>query len=226
MTERQAVEAERYLAALDKINTIRNSIIGLQTIDWSEHIYPLVAALGEAGFEGLDYDEARANFGTMLERTVAAEDRVRELEGTLLAERARMDAVEGCAAIGDVLAERRRQVEAEGWSPEHDDHHVKGDLAMAAALFATPAPLFSLHLSQSEAEVAGYEVGATGALRWDDPWPFKRRAHVRHDLDAFVNDGDTRGQGGRRRDLVKAGALIIAEIERLDRQSPPESPAS
>lgn len=70
-----ALERERdeALAALTKINAIRNSIIGLQTMNWSEHIYPLVAALNAAGIEGMDYPEARENFGTMLERTNAAE---------------------------------------------------------------------------------------------------------------------------------------------------------
>jgi len=46
--------------ALEKIDAIRNDIIGRQSINWSRHIYPLVAALGEAGYEGLDFEEARA----------------------------------------------------------------------------------------------------------------------------------------------------------------------
>ena len=67
-------DARRLREALDKINGIRNSIIGLQTINWSEHIYPLVAALNEAGLEGMHYPAARKNFGTMLDRTNAAEE--------------------------------------------------------------------------------------------------------------------------------------------------------
>ena len=54
--------------ALDKINIIRNSIVGFQTINWSEHIYPLVAALNEAGFEGMPYPEAKEYFGTLMEQ--------------------------------------------------------------------------------------------------------------------------------------------------------------
>lgn len=53
--------------ALEGINRIRNSIVGAQTINWSEHIYPLVALLGRAGIEGLPYPEARANIGTLLD---------------------------------------------------------------------------------------------------------------------------------------------------------------
>ncbi len=69
--------------ALDKINGIRNSIIGLQTINWSEHIYPLVAALDEAGFEGMDYPDAREYFGSMVDRTRVAEEKAGELERKL-----------------------------------------------------------------------------------------------------------------------------------------------
>jgi hypothetical protein len=65
--------------ALGKVNAIRNSIIGLQKINWSEHIYPLVAVLNEAGFVGMPYPEARENYGTMLERTLAAEAEVARL---------------------------------------------------------------------------------------------------------------------------------------------------
>lgn len=38
--------------ALEKINAIRNDIISTQSISWSAHVYPLVAALDNAGFEG------------------------------------------------------------------------------------------------------------------------------------------------------------------------------
>lgn len=54
--------------ALEGINKIRNSIVGLQNINWSEHIYPLVSLLNRAGIEGFDYPENRANFGTCLDQ--------------------------------------------------------------------------------------------------------------------------------------------------------------
>lgn len=34
--------------------------------------------------------------------------------------------------IAEIAAERKRQIEAEGWTPEHDDAHDKGELARAA----------------------------------------------------------------------------------------------
>lgn len=59
--------------ALEGINAIRNSIVGAQMFNWSEHAYPLVSLLNRAGYEGLPYPEAKANVGTLL-------DRIAELE--------------------------------------------------------------------------------------------------------------------------------------------------
>lgn len=59
-----------------KVDAIRNSIVGAQTFNWSEHAYPLVAALGEAGYPGEGYAIARKNLGTLT-------DRVRVLEAAL-----------------------------------------------------------------------------------------------------------------------------------------------
>jgi len=65
---------ERMREALDKINDVRNSIIGTQSLNWSEHVYPLVAALEAAGFEGMGYPAARQYYGTLVERAVKAEE--------------------------------------------------------------------------------------------------------------------------------------------------------
>ncbi|HEY0800687.1 MAG TPA: hypothetical protein VGD54_07575, partial [Steroidobacteraceae bacterium] len=61
-------ETTKLRDALTKINEIRNSIIGVQGFNFSEHAYPLVAILDAAGFKGLPYPEAKANLGTLLER--------------------------------------------------------------------------------------------------------------------------------------------------------------
>lgn len=65
--ERLEAEVERQRTALTKIDGIRNSIIGVQNINWSEHIYPLVAALEDAGINGLPYPEAKKNIGTLID---------------------------------------------------------------------------------------------------------------------------------------------------------------
>lgn len=72
-------------AALTKIDAIRNSIIGCQRVNFSEHVYPLVAALDEAGFKGQDYETSRKNIGTLIERTNAAEARAEASEQRLSA---------------------------------------------------------------------------------------------------------------------------------------------
>lgn len=87
------------------------------------------------------------------------------------------------AAERDVLAERRRQVEAEGYTPEHDDQYHLGELAEYAAVHA---------------------ILAAGTSR---DWPH---------LDAIC-DWPVKTDEPRRM-LVKASALILAEIESLDRQ--------
>lgn len=100
-------------------------------------------------------------------------------------------------AIEDVIAERRRQIEAEGWTPAHDDRHVNLSLAQAAACYVehyvSRAGVFFKH-GEERYQIAGvpYEWPESWAKEW---WKPKTP----------------------RRDLVRAAALIIAEIERLDR---------
>lgn len=64
-------ENERLEACVKKVNDIRNSIIALQTMNWSEHIYPLVAALEAAGVAGKGYPGDRENYGTILQQNEA-----------------------------------------------------------------------------------------------------------------------------------------------------------
>lgn len=59
--------------ALADINQIRNSIVGSQTFNWSEHAYPLVAALDAVGIAGMPYPEAKQYVGTLIERATAAQ---------------------------------------------------------------------------------------------------------------------------------------------------------
>lgn len=47
---------------------------------------------------------------------------------------------ESIFALADIAAERVRQVEAEGWTPAHDDKHSSGEMAKAAAAYAIAVP--------------------------------------------------------------------------------------
>jgi hypothetical protein len=85
------------------------------------------------------------------------------------------------AGVEMIAAERQRQLEAEGWSPEHDAEHVRGELARAAAVYAIPP-------DRRDPSIWSY--------LWPG-WEYKPNAD------------------DRIRELVKAGALIAAEIDRL-----------
>lgn len=87
------------------------------------------------------------------------------------------------AAGRDVLAERRRQVSAEGWTPQHDDNCTKYELPWAAVCYA---------LTHNMTTPTNLPASWPWAGKWWKPTT-------------------------ERRNLIKAGALILAEIERLDR---------
>lgn len=87
----------------------------------------------------------------------------------------------------EIEAERAKQI-AKGWTPEHDDEHGAGELAAAAASYA-------LNASAKAGGFAGYSAPP-------DAWPWDS---------GYWNPKEPR------RDLIRAAALIFAEIERLDR---------
>lgn len=93
----------------------------------------------------------------------------------------------------DVLAERRRHVEAEGWTAAHDDEHGNGEMARAAASYALEHAAWTY----TETPSARLMEAARSVWPWGKEW-WK--------------------PGAGRRMLVKAAALILAEIERLDRK--------
>ena len=71
--------------ALAKISEIRDSIVGQQGFNFSEHAYPLVAVLNAAGFKGAGYEISRRNLGTLIDQRDAALTRAREAEAQLAA---------------------------------------------------------------------------------------------------------------------------------------------
>ncbi|HEJ5377704.1 hypothetical protein JET96_05895 [Pseudomonas aeruginosa] len=91
----------------------------------------------------------------------------------------------------DVQAERRRQITAEGWTPEHDDEHACDEIAAFACFYAMPPA------------ARDWDTSSTG---YGDTLG-----------EAILPEGWEPKTGDRRRELVKAAALILAEIERLDR---------
>lgn len=88
-------------------------------------------------------------------------------------------------AVLDIANERFRQVEDEGWTPDHDDEYDEGALAQAALCYVYASV---------------FDPGDFPLRYW--PW-----------------DKEWWKPADNRRNLVKAAALIVAEIERLDRGS-------
>lgn len=148
-----------------------------------------------------DLAASRTEYTTSMEAT----------EQVLLAARELLAAAPGKSvpqAWLDVQVERRRQIEAEGWTPEHDDEHDSGELAAAGAAYALHA---ADHLNPYSQGDGGDEAPSC--------WPW-------HDGIAGRGEGPEKTEPAwwkpstPRRDMVKAGALILAEIERLDRAAP------
>jgi len=108
-------------------------------------------------------------------------------------------------SIQDVIAERKRQIKEEGWTAGHDNGHRCGELARAGACYAVGKDW--VHISRQINSSRGADLNcyqydftrpAPGQITW--PW-----------------DEEWWKPTTRRRNLVKAAALIIAEIDRLDR---------
>ena len=89
------------------------------------------------------------------------------------------------SGTGLIAAERKRQIEAEGYTAEHDAQHETGELARAGAASA---------LFAGRNEVLAERV-----------WPFERAGFKPVRTDSWDATGS----------LVKAGALIAAAIDRL-----------
>lgn len=84
-----------------------------------------------------------------------------------------------------IAEERRRQVEVEGFTAEHDEQHNVGELAMAASCYALPPICRAMRNDECP-------IGWPWGPDWWKPTP-----------------------DDRVRELSKAGALIVAEIDRL-----------
>lgn len=105
--------------------------------------------------------------------------------------------------LDEIAAVRQKQI-AKGYDAPHDDQHTGGELRFAAASFALragrygDAPVFaSLGLAPMRAKVNFGWVGIGNVLwPWVEDFPYHMPVRDR---------------------LLAAAALIVAEIERLDR---------
>lgn len=108
----------------------------------------------------------------------------------------------GSAVLADILRERQRQIEVEGWTLEHDDEHDAGELAAAGSAYALNAADVLNPQSQGD---GGYDFTTPLCWPWAQEW--------------WKPTGTGTNRAGARRDLIKAAALLVAEIERIDRRA-------
>lgn len=107
---------------------------------------------------------------------------------------------EKCSAAGVELiaAERQRQIESEGWTAEHDDKHDDCELLSAAMNYERIAEFIARYgRTDGERYFHGHPP-----LQW--PW---EKSWWKPDYENAIPN------------LVKAGALIAAEIDRLQRSA-------
>lgn len=121
------------------------------------------------------------------------------------AERIRSFVAHGLPGAQAIAAERHRQIDAEGWTPEHDDQHAQGELLLAALAYGVEAaPADNEFVTPDGSRFIGGPAGSMPA--W---WPWEPGA--------WKPTEDARGN------LVKAGALIAAELDRLARAGAQEA---
>ncbi len=96
----------------------------------------------------------------------------------------------GAQLISD---ERERQISEEKWTPKHDDEHKRKELANAAESY------LGLHTAP---DIYALKRGLKPNPNWNWPWSGKWWKPSDDPI----------------RNLVKAGALIAAEIDRLQRK--------
>lgn len=103
-----------------------------------------------------------------------------------------------------ISEERKRQIEVEGWTTEHDaEYHTNGELAMAGACYALNDHLYPL------GQIAENKNGVHMTIKRKAFWPFVK---------SWWKPALTTKPKDRIRELTKAGALIAAEIDRLQKQ--------
>jgi hypothetical protein len=90
-----------------------------------------------------------------------------------------------------IAEERQRQIQEEGWSAEHDDKYKENELAKAAGCYAvTPGLMDEIKFGNRTPSLWPFSA------KWWRPSP-----------------------ANRIRELQKAGALIAAEIDRIQREN-------
>ena len=100
------------------------------------------------------------------------------------------------SAVRAFVEERVRQKTVEKWTTEHDDQHREDEMALAAACYALPRG--------RRADTPGLTGRPFLSFFWPWSWQWWKPSPA-----------------DRKREIVKAGALLLAEYERLERLEKP-----
>ncbi|WP_038769585.1 hypothetical protein [Burkholderia pseudomallei] len=174
-TLRRLIAADEYSMSFQTIRQYRSAL--LREIDRTSPTPPAAIAMTHEQNAAIEFALGACAGHPAGEQHVAA------LESLLNDSNDAQIAIQLTNAARDVLIERRRQIEQEGWTPEHDDKCGDLEISCAAGCYA----MYTL----------AYPAGDP-----PPPWPWAT---------------DWWKPTTQRRNLVKAAALILAELERLDR---------
>lgn len=158
------------------------------------HLFDAKHGIGKPGHEprGVD-DDFRRRVSDAMDFIVGGDRIAIAAKATLRSISAQVQDLADSPAIKAIVAERARQIEKEGWSPEHDDEHTDGSLALAAGSYCESAARPKILARKS---AGAFAIPKLWPQSWSRDW-WKPKSP--------------------REDLVRAAALIIAEIERIDR---------
>lgn len=105
-------------------------------------------------------------------------------------------------ALELIAEERQRQIDVEGWTPEHDNGHSKGELPAAAACYAL-ADFWRRKYKTFVTDNLPPQIGSM-LMAGESIWPWDKAWWKPTPDD-------------RQRELIKAAALLYAEWDRLER---------
>ena len=104
-----------------------------------------------------------------------------------------------------ITAERKRQIEQEGFTEKHDTQHESGELSLAAMYYVMPDVFFV----EPATKMVCWHDGKYTCVQRDSAYI------VPDDIDRQLGWNLNRNKKTRKRQLEIAGALIAAEIDRL-----------
>lgn len=145
--------------------------------------------------------EEKARRREIADWNVDAAEEIETLSGQLAEAREQLKS--SSRGVLAIAAERRRQIKVEGWTLEHDDEWTAGCLTRAAICYSQRAA-WQLRMEElsGKPEPAGTDLPPTN-------WPWDREWWKPKDAT---------------RNLVRAGALIAAELDKIARL--PSAPAA